>query len=74
MKRYSTSCIVRELEIKTTVKCHRSLRYIELKRLRTPNTGKFVEQLKLSCNTDENTNTLKNSLLVSYIVKHFPIP
>ena len=57
MKRCSTSLIIREMQIKTTVKYHLTLvRMVMIKNLQTTNAGEGVEKREPSCTVGGNVN------------------
>ena len=57
MKRYSTSLIIREIQIKTAVRYHLMLvRMAIVKNLQTINAGEGVEKRDSSCTVDGNVN------------------
>ena len=57
MKRYSTSLIIREIQIKTAVRYHLMLvRMAIVKNLQTINAGEGVEKREHSCTVDGNVN------------------
>ena len=57
MKRCSTSLIIREMQIKTTVKYHLTLvRMVMIKNLQTINAGEGVEKREPSCTVGGNGN------------------
>ena len=57
MKRYSTSFIIREMQIKTTMRYHLiPVRMAIIKNLQTINAGEGVKKRESSCTVDENIN------------------
>ena len=57
MKRYSTSLIIREIQIKTAMRYHLMLvRMAIVKNLQTINAGEGVEKRDSSCTVDGNVN------------------
>ena len=69
MKRCSTSLIIRELQIKITVRYHLTrVRMAIIKSLQTINAGKGVEKKKLSYTVGGNAN------LSSHMKKSVDIP
>ena len=56
-KKYSTLFIIREVKIKTTMRCHLTLvRMAIIKNSKTINTGEDVEKREPSCTVGGNVN------------------
>ena len=72
IERCLISLITWEMQIKTTVRDHKTFfRMAKIKRLTTPSAGEDTEQLNLSY-TAGGTTTLESSLAVSLKGKHIP--
>ena len=72
IKRCLISLITWEMQIKTTMRDHKTFfRMAKIKRMTTPTVGEDVEQLILSY-TAGGTTTLENSLAFSFKDKHVP--
>ena len=57
MKRCSTSLIIREMQIKTTMRHHlKPVRMVIIKRLQTINAGEGVEKREHCCTVGGNVN------------------
>ena len=73
MKRFSMLSVIREVQIKTTMRCHYApIRMAKIWKTVTPNAGQDVEQQKLSwlVGMQDGTVTLEDSLLVYYETKY----